>query len=99
MDRELLRLRGGYSAGQATNFLDLDLALNLFLVNVVDRLIGYDERALLRPIKHVCLLDLVCKEQFLPGKQIHTALVLLKANKVFHWKRLQGNGRCVNHLK
>jgi len=66
VDRELLRLRGGYSASKAAHLLDLDLALYLFLVYVVDRLIGDDERALLRPIKHVRLLDLVCKEQFLP---------------------------------
>ena len=99
MDRELLRLGGSHSLGQAAHLLNLDLPLDLLFVDVVNGLVSNYQRALLRPIKHISFLDLVGKEQLLPLQKGHRAGILLKANKVFHWKRLQGNGRCVNHLK
>ena len=40
----------------AADFVDLDLALDLFLVDVVDGVVGDGDHALLRPLKHVDFL-------------------------------------------
>ena len=58
------------SFDQRANGFNLNAPLYLLLVNVVKSFVRDGKCALLSPVKHICLLDLVGKEQCVCSKKL-----------------------------
>ena len=63
MHGELHCFGGWDGLGETTDVFDEDVALDFFFVNIIQTIIGDDKGTLLRPVKHVGLLDLISEEK------------------------------------
>jgi hypothetical protein len=80
-----------HTLGERLNFHDIDLALDLPFMDVVQSVVRDDQRAFLRPFKHVRFLYLACVQEdvyklaslrLTTAQQLHTCVVLLESDVV-----------------